>query len=153
MTTLNVKTLYIDCDDASLIANVSSTVAGNVSFLRGNEYVLQARTMANATSSVAATFDSGDDWYLYIGRQYESNANPVVIISDPSKFNNTTDWSSANVSTGYISARVNVSGTLLDQDMANNSTENYRIQWVTNNGSGLVMVLDNTCYVNNSVQK
>lgn len=150
---LNTKLIYIDTDRAVPIVAVQNPTISNISFYAGNEYILTANTYANASSSNVASFDINDDWEIYIGRQYETNASPVVIITDPTKFNNTSDWSSANVSTGQICARVNVNGTALIVDIANNDSQSYTFEWICiNNVSAQVMVMDTNVIINNAVQ-
>jgi hypothetical protein len=77
---INTKLLNIDCDGAVLLANPNSTVTSQIALIKGNEYVLEANCYASAYSNVFASFDTGNTWELYIGRQYESNASPVVIV-------------------------------------------------------------------------
>jgi hypothetical protein len=156
MSDLNVKTLTIDVDRAALITQAEDVTIQSLYFYRGNEYILQANCYSNSYSSVLQGFGNAatDSWAVYIGRVYENNAAPVCVITNPALFNNTTDWSSANVLAGLISARVNVSGTALDTDLANLSSQTYNFELVlTNNVGGEVMVCDANCYVKNAVQK
>ena len=153
MSNLNVKLLTIDTDRATLQMGQCNPVLQYITLIRGNEYVLCANCYASSYTNVFSTFETADVWSLYIGRQYENNAAPVITISDPVKFNNTSDWSSANVATGQISARVNVTSSALDIDLANNDSQQYTMELVlVNNASGKVMVSDSTVYIHNAVQ-
>ena len=148
---MNIKSLNIDCDNATTVVN---GVEINIGFTRGNEYILQANCYANASSTSAVAFDAGDIWGLYIGRQYQSNANPVVVITDPGKFNQNADWSEVDPTNGLICARVNVGGSVLTTDMGNASSQTYTLQWVNVNNTGAsVMVCDTSCIITNAVQK
>ena len=80
--TLNIKSLSIDADGATLIAGPANPVTQKISFIRGNEYVLQANVYATSTSNVCSSFTTYDTWKLYIGSQFESNASPVVVITN-----------------------------------------------------------------------
>jgi hypothetical protein len=150
--TLNIKPLTIDTDDAVLLVSNTNPIVSSINFVRGNTYVLQANCFANAAGTVISSFDPSDVWGLYIGRQYESNVNPVVVITDPTKWNNTADWSMSNVFSGNISCRVNVNGSVLDADIANADSQSYTMQIVlTNNAAGKVVVCDSTAYISNAV--
>ena len=153
--TLNIKSISIDADRATLIAGPANPVTQKISFIRGNEYVLQANVYTNSSTNVCSSFTTYDTWGLYIGSQFESNASPVVIVTDVTKWNNTvSDWSQANVVSGQISCRVNVSGTALDTDLGNSASKSYHMEIVyTNNAAGMVVVNDCTCFINNAVQK
>jgi len=150
---LNTKTLYIDNDRAGFIVAPVSPTSTTVNFVRGNEYILQANCYASSSSNTFSTFANTDSWALYIGDLYGSNASPVVVVDDQSRWNNVSDYALSNVVAGIISCRCNVSGTALDNDLANVSSKNYTVEIVlTNNVSGKVMIVDSACSVKNAVQ-
>ena len=150
---MNIKSLNIDCDAATTIVAANNGVPVNVNFTRGNEYVLQANCYSNAASSTMVTFDTGDTWGLYVGSQYQSNANPVIAITDPSKFNQAADWAEVDPTNGAICVRCNVTGSALTTDIGNLASQTYTLQWVNVNNTGAsVMVCDTSCIITNAVQ-
>ena len=151
---LNTKNLNIDCDQCITIINPKNNVTAPVNFTRGNTYILQANCYSNSATYSFASFDPSDTWEFYIGRQFESNAYPVVSVLDAGKFNQVSDWSLVNVAAGMISAKVDISSEALTEDMANLTSQAYTMELVLTNGaSNKVMVCDTTCIINNAVQK
>ena len=150
MTTLNVKSLNIDRDKAAAIVAPLNPVIQPITLYRGNEYLITANCYSNSSSNTFSGFSASDDFVLFIGRQFNSNANPVVVVQDAARWNNVADWSSANVAGGMICVRANISGTTLDTDLANVSSKSYHMEIVVNSN---VMASDLTCYIYNAVQK
>ena len=150
---MNTKLLTIDCDQATAIVAPQNGINVNINFTRGNIYILQANCYSNSASTNVASFDVSDSWYLYIGRQYQSNAAPVVSITDPAAFNSASDWPQVDVSNGAICARVNVISAALTTDLGNTASQNYTLQWINTNDAGKdVMICDTTCIITNAVQ-
>jgi len=150
---LNTKSLNIDNDRATFIVAPTSSVTQSVNFVRGNEYILQANCYSNSYTNTFSTFANTATWALYIGDLYGSNASPLVVVDDQSRWNNVSDYALSNVVAGIISCRCNVSGTALDNDLANVSSKNYTVEIVlTNDVSGRVMIVDSTCSIKNVVQ-
>lgn len=150
---LNVKPISVDTDRALVISGVLNPVPKNISLVRGNEYIIQANCYSSSYSNTTSTFSIYDDFGLYIGRQYCSNAAPVVVITDPSKWNQTSDWSAANVASGQICVRANVDGSVLTSDIGNVSSQNYTMEIVlVNNVSGTVLIAETTATIQNAVQ-
>jgi len=149
---LNIKSMVIDADRCVSITAAQNPVQTVVNFVRGNTYIIQANCYANSYDTNVASFSNTDSWSLYVGDQYESNASPVIAITNQALWNNTSDWSFANVSAGLICCKVNVNGTALTADMANVANENYTMQIVANNSSNILMVCSVPAYIRNSVQ-
>lgn len=150
---LNVKTLSIDTDRAVLIVEEENPVELAINLVRGNTYIFHANCYCNATSATLASYDTEDIWSLSIGSQYYSNTSPVVVVSDPTKWNNAAAyWTSANVEAGSICCMVNVNGTALTSDLGDLDSKEYRMEIVlSNNVSANVTVVDAKCVIANAV--
>jgi len=150
---LNTKQIYIDCDGASIISAPLNPVPINLNLTKGSTYILQANTYADSWTNTVSTFTPYDAFALYIGDQYQGNVAPVITITDPSMFNNVSDWSLSNVYSGNLSVRVNVSSTELTTDLANNDSKSYTMQFVlTNNVAGKVILSSSNVSINNVVE-
>ena len=150
---LNIKSLSIDADSATTIIAAGNPAIQKINMLRGSDYILQANCYTNSATNVCSSFSTDDVWGLYIGSQFESNASPVVVVTDPLLWNNVAAWSQANVISGQICCQVNVSGNALDVDLGNSASKVYHMEIMyINNAAGKVIVSDSTCYINNAVQ-
>lgn len=150
---INSKQLYVDTDRAVSIVAANNPVTTSIQLTKGNDILICANCYVNSSSNVASTFALADTWALYIGETYCSNAHPVIIISDQSKWNQTSDWAVANVLSGNICVSANVDGTTLTTDLADLSSKGYTMEIVlVNNVSNSVVVADIPCTINNSVE-
>ena len=154
MSNLNIKTMVIDTDRATNIVALGNSAIAPLSLNKGNEYIFQANCYSDSTTSANVTsFTAYDHFEVAIGAQYESNVSPVVIVTDPSRFNQVSDWTLCNVSSGMICARINTSGSALIADMGDIDSKNYQVQiTLVNNVSGRVMISDTPCTIINTVE-
>lgn len=154
---LNIKSLTVNCDEATAIVSSTSNSVVPINVVRGNEYVLQM-TCYDTFNGSASIFDVGDTWELYIGRTFydtssSSISGPVVSVTNQAYFNQVADWATVDPTLGLISARVKIASEALDDDIANRSRQSYFLQLLLTNSNGdKVMVLNSVCNVTNAVQ-
>ena len=150
---MNTKPCNIEIDRAVLVVSPASPIKASITMYQSTEYVIQANCYNNQYSNAASTFSATDNWSLYIGSALEPSPNPLITITDANKWNQVSDWSSANVDAGLISCRINTSGTQLSIDLANNASNVYTMEiWNLNDNSESTLILDTDITIFNSVE-
>jgi hypothetical protein len=149
----NVKNITIDCDNASNITAVMNPVTQNLNMYAGTQYIIQANCYCNSIYTDFKSFDAGDTFELQMGNTYGTSANPILIESNTSCWNQVADWANVNVAGGQICVKINTNGTALNLDLANSSSKEYITEiWLTNNIGDKVLIMQSDTTIYNTLE-